>query len=191
MIKWIGQHIFDLISRFRATVYLENLDTSTETNIVVVDSDGKVTKNTDVKTNLLLNLVENKSSSTIRGEIVSGDIPTLNQNTTGTAAGLSATLAVSSGGTGATTLAADSILTGNGTSAIQAESTLSYGSEILDIGADDDSAATIRRLRHTDEAGGELYIRGGDATGTDKAVGDLILFGGRSTSNSAGGSVLV
>ena len=191
MIKWIGQHIFDFVARFRSTVYLEDLDTSTETNIVVVDSDGKVTKNTDVKTNLLLNLVENKSSSTIRGEIVSGDIPTLNQNTTGTAAGLSATLAVSSGGTGATTLAADSILTGNGTSAIQAESTLSYSSEILDIGADDDGTATIRRLRHTDEAGGELYIRGGDATGTDKAGGDLVLFGGRSTSNAAGGSVIV
>ena len=47
---------------------------------------------------------------------------------------------------------------GNGTSAVQAESTLSYNSEILDIGADDDGAATIRRLRHTDEAGGDLYI---------------------------------
>jgi hypothetical protein len=47
MIKWIGQHIFDLISRFRTTVYLENLETSTETNILVVDSDGKVTKNAD------------------------------------------------------------------------------------------------------------------------------------------------
>jgi hypothetical protein len=35
--------------------------------------------------------------------IVAADIPTLNQNTTGTAAGLSATLAISSGGTGQTT----------------------------------------------------------------------------------------
>jgi hypothetical protein len=35
--------------------------------------------------------------------IAAGDIPTLNQNTTGTAAGLSATLAVASGGTGVTT----------------------------------------------------------------------------------------
>ncbi len=43
--KWIGQHIWNLISRFRTTVYLENLETSTETNILVVDSDGKVTKN--------------------------------------------------------------------------------------------------------------------------------------------------
>ena len=44
--KWIGQHIWDFISRFRTTVYFENLETSSETNVLVVDSDGKVTKNT-------------------------------------------------------------------------------------------------------------------------------------------------
>ena len=42
--KWIGQHIWDFISRFRSDVYLESLSTSTETNILVVDSDGKITK---------------------------------------------------------------------------------------------------------------------------------------------------
>ena len=110
-----------------------------------------------------------------------------------TAAGstLSDTVTVAKGGTGATTLASNSILTGNGTSAVQAESTLSYNSEILDIGADDDGAATIRRLRHTDEAGGDLYIRGGDATGTNKAGGALQLFGGRATGNSDGGAVII
>jgi hypothetical protein len=50
--------------------------------------------------------------------IVAADIPTLNQNTSGTAAGLSATLAVGSGGTGATTLTG--VLKGNGTSAFTA-----------------------------------------------------------------------
>jgi hypothetical protein len=50
--------------------------------------------------------------------VVAADIPTLNQNTTGTAAGLSATLAVGSGGTGATTLTG--VLKGNGTSAFTA-----------------------------------------------------------------------
>ena len=38
--------------------------------------------------------------------IVAADVPTLNQNTTGTAAGLSATLAIASGGTGQTTASA-------------------------------------------------------------------------------------
>ena len=46
MIKWIGQHIWSFVSRFRNDVYLEKLDTSSETNILVVDSNGKVTKNT-------------------------------------------------------------------------------------------------------------------------------------------------
>lgn len=50
---------------------------------------------------------------------VAADFPTLNQNTSGTAAGLSTTLAVGSGGTGATTLAANSVLLGNTTSALQ------------------------------------------------------------------------
>ena len=110
-----------------------------------------------------------------------------------TAAGstLSDTVTVAKGGTGATTLASNSILTGNGTSAVQAESTLSYDSEILDIGADDNGAATIRRLRHTDDEGGDFYIRSGDATGTNKAGGDLQIFGGRATGNAAGGAVII
>jgi len=54
--------------------------------------------------------------------IVAADIPTLNQNTTGTAAGLSSTLVVGSGGTGATTLTG--YLVGNGTSAFTAVATI-------------------------------------------------------------------
>lgn len=50
---------------------------------------------------------------------IAADFPTLNQNTSGTAAGLSTTLVVGSGGTGATTLAANSVLLGNATSALQ------------------------------------------------------------------------
>jgi hypothetical protein len=45
-IRWIGQHIWDFISRFRNDVYLENLQSSNETTVLVVDSDGKITKNT-------------------------------------------------------------------------------------------------------------------------------------------------
>ena len=45
--------------------------------------------------------------------------PTFNQNTSGTAAGLSATLAVGSGGTGATSLTVNNVVLGNGTSPVQ------------------------------------------------------------------------
>jgi len=49
--------------------------------------------------------------------IQAGDVPTLNQNTTGTAAGLSVTLAVASGGTGVTTS------TGSGSTVLSASPT--------------------------------------------------------------------
>ena len=45
-IRWIGQHIWDFISRFRNDVYLENLQSSNETTVLVVDGAGKITKNT-------------------------------------------------------------------------------------------------------------------------------------------------
>lgn len=61
--------------------------------------------------------------------IVANDIPTLNQNTSGTAAGLSATLVVGSGGTGVTTTPANgALLIGNGTG--YTSSTLTAGSGI-------------------------------------------------------------
>jgi len=44
-VKWIGQHIWDFISRFRSDVYLENLSATSETDILVVDSSGKVSTN--------------------------------------------------------------------------------------------------------------------------------------------------
>ena len=44
--KWIGQHIWDFISRFRSHVYFENLSTTTETDMLIADSDGKVSKRT-------------------------------------------------------------------------------------------------------------------------------------------------
>jgi len=43
--KWIGQHIWDFVSRFRGDVYIENLSTTTETSALVIDSNNKVSKN--------------------------------------------------------------------------------------------------------------------------------------------------
>ena len=50
--KWIGQHIYDLVARFRSDVYLEGLSTTTETTALVVDSSGKVSKNVTSGVNL-------------------------------------------------------------------------------------------------------------------------------------------
>ena len=61
--------------------------------------------------------------------IVAADVPTLNQNTSGTAAGLSTTLAVGSGGTGVTTTPANgALLIGNGSG--YTSSTLTAGSGV-------------------------------------------------------------
>lgn len=57
-------------------------------------------------------------TNVVMSAIQVADVPTLNQNTSGTAAGLSSTLIVGSGGTGATTFTSGALLKGNGTSAI-------------------------------------------------------------------------
>lgn len=44
MIKWIGQHIVDLIARFRYDVYLENLAETTQDHVVSIDANGKLYK---------------------------------------------------------------------------------------------------------------------------------------------------
>jgi hypothetical protein len=67
--------------------------------------------------------------------LVAADIPTLNQNTTGTAAGLSATLVVGSGGTGASTFTANNVLLGNGTSAFQVVAPGTAGNVLTSNGA--------------------------------------------------------
>jgi len=97
--KWIGQHIWDFISRFRGDVYIENLSTTTETDVLVVDSDGKVSKNTieDLHHDTSSQASVDNSGSTYIQDVtldtyghvtglVSAAIPTLNQDTTGTAA---------------------------------------------------------------------------------------------------------
>ena len=69
------------------------------------------------------------------GTLTNCTFPTLNQNTSGTAAGLSATLAVTSGGTGATTLTG--LIKGSGTSALEAATAgTDYADPATDVFAD-------------------------------------------------------
>ena len=46
--KWVGQHIYNLVSRFRNDVYLENLPNSSEHRSVVIDSNGKLSYNSNL-----------------------------------------------------------------------------------------------------------------------------------------------
>jgi hypothetical protein len=62
--------------------------------------------------------------------IVAADIPTLNQNTTGTASNVTGTVAVANGGTGATTLTSGYLVKGNGTSAVSASVVYDTGTNV-------------------------------------------------------------
>lgn len=112
-----------------------------------------------------------------------------NQNTSGTAAGLSATLSVNNGGTGATTFASNSLLTGNSTSAIQAEAELTYDSDTLLIGPDDLTSSYIKKRTHSDGGGGSLQMWAAEGGGTDKTGGILGFYAGASTGTASGGNI--
>ena len=85
------------------------------------------------------------------GTLTNCTFPTLNQNTTGSAASLSATLAIASGGTGATTLAGASIATYTGTETltnkrITPKSTTEASSATPTINTDNTDIHTITAL---------------------------------------------
>ena len=159
--KWIGQHIWSLVSRFRSDVYLEKLTSTHETSVLVADSNGKVSRrltvgggditgvsvttdsgggskaeygigNADFSVLGANGVGVTNSSATITvaavpgeidhdslnnfvaaehvdwagasaGTIHSSNVPTLNQDTSGTAAGLSVRLPIGVGGTGQST----------------------------------------------------------------------------------------
>lgn len=56
------------------------------------------------------------SAAPVWAAIAAGDVPTLNQNTTGTAANVTGIVLVANGGTGLATLTANNVILGNGTS---------------------------------------------------------------------------
>tara|TARA_R110002110_G_scaffold46921_2_gene141329 strand:+ start:1350 stop:4286 length:2937 start_codon:yes stop_codon:yes gene_type:complete len=78
--KWLGQYIQDLPSRFRDDVYLEELATTTETSVLVVDSDGKVSKSTTLADDIIEAEIDTLAGLTSFGSagattnILAGDI---------------------------------------------------------------------------------------------------------------------
>jgi hypothetical protein len=70
-------------------------------------------------------------TNVVMSAIQAADVPTLNQNTTGTAAGLSATLAVASGGTGQTSFTSNYILYG----AFSSSASLQFDGTTMRVGS--------------------------------------------------------
>jgi hypothetical protein len=74
--------------------------------------------------------LRSNGTNAVLAAIQAGDVPTLNQNTSGTAAGLSATLAVTSGGTGQTSYTDGQLLIGNSTGNTLTKATLTAGTNV-------------------------------------------------------------
>jgi len=167
---------------------------NTESGITVAYQDGDGTLDFTVGT-LNQDTTGNAATATaletaraINGVDFNGTAPI-----TVTAAGstLSDTVPVSKGGTGATSLASTSILTGNGTSAITAQSKLTYSGEILSLGESDAGEASIFRNNGAATNGGDLSIQSGRATsGTNLTGGNLKLRSGQGTGNGASGDII-
>ena len=99
------------------------------------------------------------------------------QNTSGTAAGLSSTLAVGSGGTGATSLTANGALIGNGTGAVTAVDMSTKGKLLAGDGSGNPSALSVGTNTHvltadSSEATGLKWAAASGGTPTDITVAD-------------------
>ena len=114
--KWIGQHIYDLVSRFRDDVYLEDVSSGT------IASGG--------------NLGLDSNNKIVKNSVGDGGDVDLTSEVTGT-------LPVANGGTGATSLTDGGILLGSGTAAVTAAAVLGDGEILIGDGTTDPVALDI------------------------------------------------
>ena len=229
--KWIGQHIWSFISRFRSDVYLENVTESAQDHVVGIDADGKLYKQ-DVATGDITGVTittdsgggsaaSDTSGSADFSILGSSGVGVTNSGTTITAVSVPGEIDhdsllnfvaqehvawgndQSGGGISIHTNnivdlhgagvdgSANQLLTDDGDGTITSESSLSYNSETLSIGNDDDGIAIIQRDAHSDGGGGPLVVSGGSAIAgqTNQTGGDLRLYGGAPTGDAAWGDI--
>ena len=204
--KWIGQHIWDFISRFRTTVYFENLETSSNENVLVVDSDGKVTKNTTLGGSDLTitdasdnRIVTSSGGSSLLAEtyatfVNAGNVSTLtllsNQDTDDY-------FRIEVEAEGVTTIKTheDSGEPGQrATMTLAPEGDVSFtpSTKLVSLGDDDDTNFIFQRRSHTDGNGANLAIKAGSASSGHSSGlggGDLSLYAGRSTGTGHFGNI--
>ena len=162
---------------------------------ITVNVTGALTGNASTATSL-------ETARTIGGVSFDGtaniDLPGVNtagnQNTSGTAAGLSATLAVSSGGTGATSLTDGGVLLGSGTGAVTATSVLTNGQLLIGDGTGDPTVATLTEGSNVSitNGAGSITIAATDTNTTYTAGDGLDLTGTTfSTDLKANGGLVI
>jgi hypothetical protein len=187
--KWIGQHIFDLVAKFRSDVFLNDISSSTIASggHLGLDSNNKIVK-AQIDHDTLTNFVaaehyrwDTDISST--ATINAANIPTLNQNTTGTAA--TVTTAAQSNITSLGTLTGLTIggdLTVNGDT-ITFESTASNDPTVTIQNTTDDTNSPRLRFFKRREDGGTLQV-GEDGDG----VGEILFNSYDDNSGTPGGT---
>jgi hypothetical protein len=187
--KWIGQHIFDLVAKFRSDVFLNDISSSTIASggHLGLDSNNKIVK-AQIDHDTLTNFVaaehyrwDTDISST--ATINAANIPTLNQNTTGTAA--TVTTAAQSNITSLGTLTGLTIggdLTVNGDT-ITFESTAANDPTVTIQNTTDDTNSPRLRFFKRREDGGTLQV-GEDGDG----VGEILFNSYDDNSGTPGGT---
>jgi len=205
--KWVGQHIWGLISRFRSDVYFETVPDG------IIDSGkslGLDTTNKLVKATAATggggsgDLTEVIAGTGLSGTNLTGPIPTLNVEadqghitsvgTIGTGVWQGTTIKTAYIGNDQITedKLADTILADidANTAKVGFPNGMTYSSETLQIGDNDQGLATVIRQGHSDGVGGDLTIHSGNGGGVDAAGGDLLLEAGQSTGDKGGGSII-
>jgi len=112
----------------------------------------------------------------VMSAIQSADVPTLNQNTTGTSAGLSATLVATSGGTGQSTYAVGDLLVGAATNTLAKLADVATGNALISGGVG--VAPSYGKVGLTTHVSGTLPVaNGGTGTSTAFTAGSVVFAG--------------
>jgi hypothetical protein len=113
-------------------------------------------------------------TNVVMSAIQASDVPTLNQNTTGTAAGLSATLAASSGGTGQASYAVGDLLYASTTTALSKLADVASGNSLISGGVG--VAPSWGKIGLTTHVSGTLAVtNGGTGVTTSTGSGNNVL----------------
>ena len=157
MIKYIGQHIFDFIARFRNDIYLENIADGTvdSDKFLGLDSSGKIVKETVVS-----------SSGDITGvDITVGTGLDISQTNT-TSGDYSSTINLDLTEVGVSG-SANQLLTDDGDGTVTSEANLTFDGSTLSIEADSNTTADALFIDcNSLTSGSAIHVDVDDASGT-------------------------